>query len=118
MTIGNGLANQIYGNALDNALVGGAGNDWIYGGGGNDRITGGPGVDHLVGDAGVDTFVFTEASGRDVVHAFERGVDVLNLAGIDANAAAAGNQAFDYVGGAAFSGAGDLRYAGGSCRAT
>ena len=48
-----------------------------------------------------------------MVHAFERGVDVLNLAGIDANSAAAGNQAFDYVGGAAFSGAGDLRYAGG-----
>ena len=111
--IGNGLANQIHGNDLANALVGGAGDDWIYGGGGNDRITGGPGVDHLVGDAGIDTFVFTEARGSDVVHGFQRGIDMLDLAAIDANSAAAGNQAFDYVGNAAFSGAGDLRYVAG-----
>ena len=112
--VGNGLANSMRGNGINNSLVGGAGDDWIYGGSGNDRITGGQGVDHTVGDGGFDTFVFSDATGRDFVHAFERGIDRLNLAAIDANASSLGDQAFAYLGSAAFSGttAGELRYDG------
>ena len=113
--IGNELANVIRGNELTNAIIGGDGDDWIYGGAGDDRITSGPGADHLVGESGFDSFVFTEAFGRDTVHAFERGSDRLILSGLDADTSALGNQAFAFLGGAAFSGtAGELRYDGSS----
>lgn len=109
--IGNGLDNVIRGNARANALRGEAGNDVLHGGGGNDRLTGGAGVDHLVGGGGRDRFVFTEARDRDFVHDFQRGVDKLVLSSIDANVGSAGDQAFAWIGGAAFSGrAGQLRY--------
>lgn len=39
--------------------------------------------------------------------------DQINLAEIDANVSVAGNQAFTYIGGAAFTAAGQVRYAGG-----
>jgi Ca2+-binding RTX toxin-like protein len=112
--VGNGLANTIRGNGADNAISGGAGDDWLYGGDGNDRITGSAGADHLVGDAGRDMFVFTEAAGLDFVHGFQRGLDRLNLAAIDADAGTAGDQAFSFVGDAVFSGtmAGELSYDG------
>jgi len=111
---GNGLSNVIHGNDAANILSGAAGSDWLYGGAGNDTISGGAGFDHYVGEGGSDTFVFTVGAGRDAVHAYESGVDTLDLSGIDANGTAAGDQAFDYIQGAAFSGAaGELRYAGG-----
>ncbi len=97
--IGNELANVIRGNELTNAIIGGDGDDWIYGGAGDDRITSGPGADHLVGESGFDSFVFTEAFGRDTVHAFERGSDRLILSGLDADTSALGNQAFAFLGG-------------------
>ena len=112
--VGNGLANTLRGNDAANGLVGGAGDDWIYGGRGADRLTGGTGTDHLVGGAGADTFFFHDAAGQDFVHAFERGLDRLNLAGIDADATTAGNQAFTFLGSGSFTGtAGELAYARG-----
>lgn len=111
---GNTLANTIRGNALSNTLNGAGGNDWIYGGAGDDRIIGGGGVDHLVGDAGIDTFVFTVGAGRDFIHAYESGVDIVDVSAIDANSAVAGDQAFTWRGAAAFTGnAGELHYTGG-----
>ncbi len=112
--IGNTLANVIHGNDIDNTLQGGAGVDWLYGGNGNDRLEGGSGADHLVGEGGADTFVFNIPGGRDFIHAYESGIDQIDVSAIDANAAVAGNQAFTYIAGAAFSGAsGELQYASG-----
>jgi hypothetical protein len=60
-------------------LFGEQGDDWLDGGAGNDLITGGKGNDWLRGGAGADTFVFTKASGKDVVTDFELGVDQIQL---------------------------------------
>jgi hypothetical protein len=43
----------------------------------------------------------------------QRSVIVINLSIIDANSLVAGNQTFTYIGSAAFTAAGQLRYAGG-----
>jgi Ca2+-binding RTX toxin-like protein len=102
-------------------LSGGDGNDTLSGGAGNDVLTGGFGTDTLAGGLGVDTFDFDDiadsvtGSGRDVVTDFLHGTDLVDVQGIDANSQAAGNQAFVFVGGGAFSGAaGELRFAGGN----
>jgi Ca2+-binding RTX toxin-like protein len=126
-TIGNRLANAITGNALANAVNGAAGDDTIHGGRGDDRINGsigddvldgGLGKDWLTGSAGADTYSFaaTRHSGvgvaRDVVADFVSS-DTLDLSAIDASQPSAGNQAFAFLGQAAFSGvAGELRFAG------
>ncbi len=107
----------------DDRLIGGRGNDTLNGGGGNDALSGGDGADTLTGSQGQDTmngglgadsFVFVATnhsltSAPDRIAAFERGVDVIDLSGIDANGAGAGNTAFSFIGGAAFSQAGQVR---------
>ncbi len=50
---------------------------------------------------------------RDLAGAGAALGDRIDLTTIDANSLAAGNQAFAYIGGAAFTAAGQLRYAGG-----
>jgi Ca2+-binding RTX toxin-like protein len=125
---GNTLANTLVGNSGANSLSGGDGNDYITGGAGNDTLNGGAGNDTLVGGAGRDiliggtgndTFDFNlvsdspaGAASRDSINGgFSHGFDRIDLATIDANALAAGNQAFSFIGSAAFSGvAGQLRY--------
>jgi Ca2+-binding RTX toxin-like protein len=106
---GNAAANVISGNAAANRLAGGAGNDTLIGGAGADSLTGG---------LGNDVFRFT-ASGdlgrgaaRDVITDFARGVDRIDLSAMDTNPAVAGDQAFALVT-SSFSGAGQVRYAGG-----
>ena len=78
---------------------------------------GGLGKDVLNGGLGADAFVFRSVAeaglgtGRDVVQDFRRGVDKIDLVGIDANSARAGDQVFKFIGSSAFSGAGgELRY--------
>ena len=97
------------GNALNNILIGGAGNDTLTGGGGADTITGG---------AGIDTFVFRSPAESSVTAAGQATITdfsaVLNeridLSQIDADTNAAGDQAFHFIGSAAFSTAsGELR---------
>ncbi|GHC48040.1 calcium-binding protein [Neogemmobacter tilapiae] len=94
------------------------GNDRLIGGAGLDQLKGGKGADQLVGEAGADRFIFALASdstvsvaGRDTITDFNRGQgDKINLAGMDAQSGA-GNQAFDFIGTARFTGdKGDLRY--------
>jgi len=71
----------------------------------------------LTGGGGADVFQFSTndstlaVSGRDTILDFSRADgDKINLVAIDANAGAAGDQAFSFVGAAAFSGAaGQLR---------
>ncbi|NGO54820.1 calcium-binding protein [Allomesorhizobium camelthorni] len=125
---GNNLNNTLVGNSGANSLSGGDGNDYIVGGAGNDTLAGGAGNDTLIGGAGSD--ILNGGTGNDrfdfdavsdspagpalrdsIVGGFSHGFDHIDLATIDANTLAAGDQAFSFIGSAAFSGvAGQLRY--------
>lgn len=103
---GNALDNRINGNAGNNVLRGGLGNDTLSGGAGNDFLIGGAGQDVLFGgnDAVRDVFIFNApgdlgtGATRDVIFDFVSGVDDIDLRGLDANSALAGNQAFAFSG--------------------
>lgn len=134
---GDGGDDQIWGDAGDDWISGGIGHDVLYGGAGRDRLhavsggdwmNGGPGADWLhagvgpdtmFGGTGADGFIFTSAAAaglgrvRDSIRDFTSGEDYVNLASIDANTRFAGDQAFDFIGARAFTGAGQLRHAGG-----
>jgi len=109
---------SLYGGGGDDVIDGGANNDLIYGGTGDDTITGGLGADQMYGGAGADEFRFFDSaesgvttSTRDRIFAFDPLEDLINLAPMDANAVLAGNQAFVWIGAAAFGNvAGQLRY--------
>jgi serralysin len=121
---GNVAGNLMTGNKGHNALSGLGGNDILNGGLGNDTLTGGSGRDTMTGGAGVDKFVFTAlsdsgalASNRDVITDFRKtaatGADKIDVSAIDAKTAAGlANDAFAFlaVKGAAFSGAGQVRW--------
>jgi VCBS repeat-containing protein len=118
---GSTIANVIVGNAGANTLTGLAGNDNLDGGAGNDVLTGGLGRDILTGGLGADRFDFNLASesprggARDTVNFSHAQHDKIDLRDIDADTdGTAGNQAFVFIGGAAFSGVdGQLRFSGG-----
>ncbi|MCP8937225.1 M10 family metallopeptidase C-terminal domain-containing protein [Alsobacter sp. SYSU M60028] len=129
---GNSLANAITGSVGGDVLSGGAGNDsfdggigndTILGGDGNDRIFGNAGADRLTGNAGSDTFVYTALwqsmrGAADTITDFTRGVDRINLGDIDAKANTVANEAFAFIGAAAFDGhAGQLRFSAGLLQA-
>ncbi|MGQ3212946.1 MAG: calcium-binding protein [Shinella sp.] len=110
---------QLFGRLGNDRLEGGAGNDTLNGDSGNDIVNGGVGSDKLSGGAGADTFVFKSAAdstvaatGRDMILDFKQSDgDRIDLTAIDANAALAGNQAFDFIGTAVFhKTAGELRF--------
>jgi Ca2+-binding RTX toxin-like protein len=120
---GNALDNLIYGSGAADTLSGMDGADEIRAAAGNDTLSGGDGADLLVGGAGADGF--TGGSGNDTfrIGYYETGFladadtiadfasgDLIDVAGWDANTGVAGDQAFTFVGTAAFSGnAGELR---------
>ena len=122
---GNASANRLDGNAVANILDGGEGSDSLYGLGGNDtligggagdRLEGGLGADSMTGGLGKDQFVFrsaAEANG-DVITDFSAVEgDRLDLRRIDAHAGVAGDQAFLWIGDAAFTSvARQLRFSG------
>ncbi len=97
-------------------VEGGLGADTITGSAGADTLLGGAGADLLRGGAGADVFDFDLLSDSyrtttDGIADFELGSDRIDLSTIDANARTAGDQAFAFIGAAAFSGAaGQLRY--------
>lgn len=104
-TLNGGVGNDsIYGGTGNDRLYGSTGNDALYGGVGSDLFYGGAGTDNMAGgvDTVVDTFYFyatTESvvgAARDRISNFVSGIDRINLAGIDANAVATGNQAFGF----------------------
>jgi Ca2+-binding RTX toxin-like protein len=98
---GNGLANSIVGNAGINVLSGGNGNDTLQGGGGADKLTGGSGADKFVFTSIADSGV--GAGFRDVITDFKPAqFDVVDLSAIDADTSVAGDQAFSFIGSAAF----------------
>jgi Ca2+-binding RTX toxin-like protein len=112
---GNEFNQTIVANNGANVLSGMGGSDNLLGLEGNDTLIGGAGADTLRGGLGNDSFVFQSAS-DSTVGAMDRIIDFtagdsIDLAQIDANSGVADDQAFDFVGSAAFSGtAGELRY--------
>jgi Ca2+-binding RTX toxin-like protein len=120
---GDAGKDALFGGAGDDRLAGGAGNDRLEGGAGsdrilagigNDRITGGTGNDYVFGGLGADTFVFTTMaefaafnSSADptvdiIADFYPSQGDLIDLRRIDANAVLAGDQAFLFIGDAAF----------------
>jgi VCBS repeat-containing protein len=105
---GEGNNDEIYGGTgndyldggdnTDSKLAGGSGNDTIYGGTNGDTLIGGFGADDLYGDAGNDTFAYIDLRDTgDTIHDWTSG-DKIDFSVIDANGAAAGNQAFVFGG--------------------
>jgi len=91
------------GNTLDNILIGNTNANSLNGRAGDDILTGGLGKDMLSGGIGADIFDFnlkTESKKgalRDVITDFDKGVDDIDLAGIDAKSGVAGNQTFKFI---------------------
>jgi VCBS repeat-containing protein len=96
-------------------LNGGGGNDVLTGGLGGDILFGGDRGDTLTGGGGNDIFLYTSvtesnSTERDGIQDFNAG-DRIDISAIDANILVAGDQAFTFIGSAAFSGtAGELRF--------
>lgn len=97
-------------------LTGSEFGDQFAGNGGANVMIGGYGGDVLAGRGGADRFDYNLTSdsnlldGRDLILDFSRTQrDKIDLADIDANEQASGNQAFTFVGTKAFTGAGQLR---------
>ena len=109
----------LYGYGGGDLMFGGIGNDTLEGDRGNDTLRGDAGLDFLAGGPGGDRFVWSlvEDTGvtvntADVIDDFNLAEgDRIDLAAIDANIVASGNQAFTFIGNAAFSGApGEINY--------
>ena len=106
---GEAQNDTLYGEAGDDTLQGGDGNDNIYGGAGRDVMSGGLGIDNFWFDEG--DFAGLTNGTADRIQDFVQGQDRIRLTDIDANALVAGDQAFVFIGGTAFSNtAGELRY--------
>lgn len=117
--LGNNGNDRLNGANGNDTITGGAGNDVLTGGNHNDALTGGLGADDLFGNAARDIFVFRNinestvaTAGRDTIYDFSiASADRVDLRSIDASTRAGGNQAFSFIGTAAFSKtAGELRY--------
>ena len=123
---GNASGNRLQGNAQNNTLSGLDGADTILGDAGADTISGGAGVDTLTGGSGADRFVYANFNGRgfadtgatelaadrieDFVALAGPDQDLVDVSAIDANSLTLGsNESFTFIGGAAFSGAGQAR---------
>ena len=102
------------GNAIINFMRGGAGNDTLSALGGADELWGNGGADSMDGGAGADDFNYLAVSDtgvgvglRDTITGFLAGTDDLDFSAIDSDATTAGNQAFAFIGAAAFTAGGN-----------
>lgn len=101
--IGSAHGDTLRAKATGSTLDGFAGHDRLFGGAGADRLVGGTGNDVMTGGGGADRFVFNAVSDSpwtsagDTITDFQKGLDKIDLSGIDANVHAAGNQAFAKV---------------------
>jgi hypothetical protein len=123
---GTSQANTLNGSYEEDSISGLGGNDTLRGlaaadvldgGDGADRLIGGAGADMLTGGLKADIFEFETLSdstiaASDRILDFNRSQgDKIELVDIDANSVLGGNQAFSFIGTAAFSNvAGQLRY--------
>jgi Ca2+-binding RTX toxin-like protein len=97
---------KIWGGAAADTLTGGGGNDLLYGGGGADALRGGGGDDVFRYQAASDS----TAAERDHILDFMSGQDRIDLSRVDAVAGTELNDAFSFIGSAAFGNqAGQLR---------
>jgi Ca2+-binding RTX toxin-like protein len=119
LIVGNSADNFLYGRDGNDHLMGGGGADILYGENGNDVLEGGAGMDRFYGGTGADTFLFRDGdfagmtSGTaDRIHDFSQvDGDKLDFSNVDANTLLGGDQAFSFIGNAAFGHhAGELRY--------
>ncbi|MFC7499570.1 calcium-binding protein [Enterovirga sp. GCM10030262] len=108
---------QLFGDDGEDILLGGAGEDSLSGGISNDVLLGGTGRDSLTGGGGADWFRFTNSDISDSADEADMITDFsgyhgdrIDLQRVDADTLTARNDAFTFVGDAAFSGAaGELR---------
>jgi hypothetical protein len=117
---GTNRANTLVGSSDQDLISGLGGADKLKAGAGHDVLSGGRDRDLLWGGGGDDTFRFgatreSHSRARDVIYDWDngatgRGDDLMDVHSIDANVSRSGNQAFKWIGKAAFSGkAGELR---------
>ncbi|SNS82165.1 calcium-binding protein [Tropicimonas sediminicola] len=76
---GGGSNDVLIGGWGRDTLLGGYGADILQGDGSNDLLDGGKGNDQLTGGTYSDTFVFSKGYGKDVIHDFTPGEDLLDL---------------------------------------
>jgi serralysin len=111
--IGGAGADRIAGGAGNDYIDGHAGDDQLFCLGGNDYLVGGAGADQLRGGAGADTFRYlsiSDSTAASADHIVDFGSnDRIELTAIDADTTQAGDQAFTFIGDAAFTAAGQLR---------
>jgi uncharacterized delta-60 repeat protein len=108
--VGSDFGDRFAGDGRLNWLDGGNGNDTLEGGGSRDLLTGGAGADVFVYIAVTDSVI---GNSRDLIQDFTRSQgDRIDLRGLDANTLLDGVQGFAFIGGAAFSAAGQLRVTG------
>jgi Ca2+-binding RTX toxin-like protein len=98
----------IIGNDLNNTILANGGDDVVKGGLGNDTINAGSGADTVWGGAGSNVFAFSRGGDMagggkvDLYMDFEHGADKFDLKLVDANEKKSGDQAFAFIGEAAF----------------
>lgn len=115
---GRGGDTLVGGNGAD-SIDGSLDNDVLTGGRGNDTLVGGAGADTMTGGTGPDLFILLgpharSGIGRDVITDFNGAEgDTIDLSAIDANDGLDGDQSFMFIGAAAFTDLGQLRYANG-----
>ena len=111
--------NAIWGGNSNDLIVGRGGDDRLYGEAGRDVLIGGSQADIMTGGTSNDRFVYFNLSDsragdgrRDTITDFNQaGDDRIEIQRLDADTTTGGNQAFNFVGSAAFSGtAGELRF--------
>ena len=117
MLLGGADGDFLFGQEGSDELQGDVGDDYLDGGAGGDLVIGGAGADTLLGGAGANRFLFLAMSdsgpgARDSIGDFDRAAgDLIDLALIDADSGTQANDAFTFIGSAAFSNrAGELRY--------
>lgn len=116
---GGNNADSLVGGAAADTLRGDAANDVLRGDGWNDLLDGGAGRDTMTGGTGRDVFEFRDGDtastrqGADLITDFSiADSERIDLSRVDADVATGGDQAFSWIGAAAFTGvAGQLRFA-------
>jgi serralysin len=114
--IGGAGNDVISGNSASNRLQGGGGDDWLNGLAGTDRAEGGAGADVFVFSAAGHSLGYRLRSDGakgtpDALLDFTSGVDRIDLSAIDAIAGTVADDAFAFIGTAAFTNqAGQLRF--------
>jgi Ca2+-binding RTX toxin-like protein len=105
---------QLHGDGGADVIDGGRKNDQLFGGDGADVLIGGAGSDTMTGGADADIFRFLDLTdfASDVVTDFDNAADRIDFSAVDTDAVTPGDQAFAFIGNAAFtvSGSAQIRF--------